>query len=278
MNMSLSDKAAYFQQQDLLGLCDDEDEQDFPDSGFLAAQKSLADDKVMPPPPLGRRGSSFLGPTPRERLQEFEAHVTRQRTAMRRLDPGLKRSSTAPETSTKNFPSMTSKSSGAEQHKKLKKTASMSDFSREHDLPFYRRFGEAPRELKNANAKPALAIQIEPESKQLLKEKIIYFYPNDDTSMARRLRIHKIIELGAAWVTAWRDDVTHVIFDNGSLSYAQLLRHLNRSRIPVSLIPLYATYAQNGFSAQQPWSDLIPTYRNVYDMVRCLITERHGLL
>ena len=274
----LNDKVTYFRQQHLLDRCDDEDERDFPDSGLLAAQRLLADLEAMPSPLPARRGSSFLGPTPRERLHEFEAHAMRQRTAMRRLGTGLKRSSTAPEGHTRSFPNVTSGPSDAEHHMELKQSASMSDFSRERATPFYRRLGEVPRELKNVNAKPALAIKIEPEHKQLLKEKIVYFYPNDDTSMARRLQIHKLVKLGAAWVTAWRDDVTHVIFEDGNATYAQLLRHLNRTKIPVSLLYSHVICAHNDFSVQRPWFDLIPTYLNVYSTVRCLIIQQLDLL
>lgn len=227
----LQAKVAYFQQQDLLNQSDDE--KDFPDSDFVAFQVLIAESKAMPPPI--RHRSSFLGPTPRERLQEFNAHATRQRTAMRGQEPGLIRSSTVPEPATKSFPGTKSSQEHVQPHGKLKKTASMSDLSNQDNEPFYRRFGETPREKKHSKAKPDTNIKVEPEHKQLLKEKIVYFFPNNDISMARRRRIHKIIELGAAWVTTWRDDVTHVMFDQGDYTYSQLLRHLSRAGLPVSL-------------------------------------------
>ena len=69
------------------------------------------------------------------------------------------------------------------------------------------------------------------------------FYPNDDISMARRQRIHKLIQLGAAWVTKWREDVTHVMVDDASYTYNQLLKHLNRAGFPVSpKRPFFYTY------------------------------------
>jgi DNA polymerase IV len=100
--------------------------------------------------------------------------------------------------------------------------------------PFYRQMGVVPRELKNGkNVKPASNIRLEPESKQLLRGKIVYFYPNDDVSMVRRTRIHKVIQLGGAWVNKWRDDITHVLVDDANYTYTQLLRHLNRAGFPV---------------------------------------------
>ena len=94
--------------------------------------------------------------------------------------------------------------------------------------------GVVPRELKNGkNIKPADDIKLLPESNQLLRGKVVYFYPNDDVSLVRRTRIHKVIQLGAAWVNKWRDDVTHVLVDDVNHTYTQLLRHLNRAGFPV---------------------------------------------
>jgi DNA polymerase IV len=231
----LQEKVTYFRQQDLLDLSDDE--RDSPDAGLLAAERLLAEPTPMPPPlpPPIRPGSSFMGPTPRERRQDFEDHATKKRTTGRERDPSLLRSSAAPESTAQSFPTATHiQRHYAPPQRPLEKTASMSDLAAHSLTPFYKRMGEIPRELKNANAKFATNIVVEPPHKQLLKEKIVYFFPNNDISMARRLRIHKIIQLGAAWVKNWRDDVTHVIFDDDKQSYPQLLRHLNRAGLPVS--------------------------------------------
>lgn len=232
-HQDLQEKVAYFKQQNLLDLSDDEKE--FPDPGFLAAEQLLADARPMPPPPSARRGSSFLGPTPQERQQEFEAHASRQRVVTREHNPSLTRRSAAPEPAPQIFPATKSHTESLQSRKKPTKTASISDITKEGLIPFYRRSGDVPRELKNVKASLALNIKIEPEHKQLLKEKIVYFFPNNDTSMARRLRIHKIIELGAAWVKTWRTNVTHVIFDNGDETFSQLLRHLKIAGLPVSV-------------------------------------------
>jgi DNA polymerase IV len=229
----LQEKVTYFRQQDLLDLSDDE--RDASDAGLLAPERLLAGPTPMPPPPPTRCGSSFLGLTPRERRQAFEGHATKQRAAGRERDPSLIRSPTASEPTTQSFPTEVSKQwYQAPPQGLVKKTASISNLAAQDSTPFYKRMGEIPRELKNANAKAANNIVVEPEHKQLLKEMVVYFFPNNDISMARRLRIHKIIQLGAAWVKTWRDDVSHVIFDDDKQSYTQLLRHLNRAGLPVS--------------------------------------------
>jgi DNA polymerase IV len=62
----------------------------------------------------------------------------------------------------------------------------------------------------------------------------IDFYPNDDISVARRARIHKVIQLGAAWVTSWRYDINYIMVDEPHYTYMQVLKHLNQPGLPVS--------------------------------------------
>ncbi|KAJ4296694.1 hypothetical protein N0V90_006742 [Kalmusia sp. IMI 367209] len=233
-DQKLQEKIDYFQQQDLLDLSDDE--RLFPDTGFLVGELLLVDAKAMPPPRFVRQQSSFLGPTPRQRQQEFETHTTRQRTEVRQSNRDPAYSVRAPNPATKRSPITKPKQRSSPPHQTLKKTASVSDLRMQDETTFYRRLGDTPRELKNTNAKPAVNIKVEPEHKQLLKGKIVYFFPNNDISMPRRHRIHKIIQLGAAWVTTWRDDVTHVVFDDETQTYVQLLRHLNKAGLPRRVI------------------------------------------
>jgi DNA polymerase IV len=60
------------------------------------------------------------------------------------------------------------------------------------------------------------------------------FFPNNDISQARRQRIHKVIQLGAAWVTTWAKDVTHVMVDEAYYTYMQVLKSVNLPALPVS--------------------------------------------
>jgi DNA polymerase IV len=238
----LPDKRAYFEQEELLDISDDE--RNFPDEASRKIEHELADFEVMPPPEppakLVRQSSSFLGPTPKElRQKTFERFTTNKEAAPRGGGSILTRSATDPVSGpSKSFPLAISKQPPAarleKQAPKLKKTISMPDLKDIDDIPFYKRMGDIPRELKNGkNVKVADKIKLDPEEKQLLKGKIVYFFPNDDVSLARRRRLHKIIQLGAAWVRKWRDDVTHVIVDDDNHTYSQLLRNVNKAGLPV---------------------------------------------
>lgn len=234
----LASKEAYFEEQALLDLSDDE--RDFSNNSPGVVDRALEDLKAMPPPTSEKAKSSFLGPTPKERRAAFEARTTKHRTTTRESGLSLVRSSTAPEaefikscpvTKPRNGVSSTVKGKN-----KMKRVASLPDLPALDQTPFYKQIGTIPRELKNGkNVKPADNIKLEPEHKQLLKGKIVYFYPNDDISMVRRTRIHKVIQLGAAWVNRWRDDITHIMLDDANYSYSQLLRHLNKAGLSVSL-------------------------------------------
>ncbi|KAF1840768.1 uncharacterized protein K460DRAFT_389337 [Cucurbitaria berberidis CBS 394.84] len=237
----LSAKEAYFKEQSLLDLSDDE--RDLPDESFGTLERALAESKTMPPPKLLRQTSSFLGPTPKERQAEFDAHTNRRRAASRQEGHKLIRTSTAPEPEfTKSFPVTKSQSGLAsgpvvDNGKRLKRVSSLPELAGKSLIPFYKQVGVIPRELKNGKkVKPADNIKLEPKHKQLLQGKIVYFYPNDDISMVRRTRIHKAIQLGAAWVDRWRDDVTHIMLDDDSYTYNQLLRHVNRAGFPKQVV------------------------------------------
>ncbi len=231
----LAAKQAYFRKQDLLDISDDETS--YNDDIFERIESAMMESQT---PKLVRQPSSFLGPTPKEVKADFDAYTSRRRTILRNETKSLTRSATAPELElTQSFPvtkpraRQMSNAEGAD-NSKMKRVTSLPSLAGLDRLPFYKKMGVVPRELKNGkNVKLADNIKLEPESKQLLRGKIVYFYPNDDVSMVRRTRIHKVIQLGAAWVTKWRDDVTHVLVDDANYTYSQLLRHLNRAGFAV---------------------------------------------
>lgn len=236
-NQELLAKEKFFEEQALLDLSDDE--RSFPDEESNVVSRALEDSRAMPPPTLQRSGSSFLGPTPKERQAEFEAYSAHHRAGVRRSAHTLTRSATEPETklnkSTRIANADSTRTPGAK-NDKIKRGSSLPNKNSINLTPFYKQLGTVPRELKNGkNVKLAENIKLEPEYKQLFKDKVFYFYPNDDISMVRRTRIHKLIQLGAAWVKTWRDDVTHIIVDDASYTYSQLLKHLNRAGLPVSV-------------------------------------------
>jgi DNA polymerase IV len=248
---ALAAKEAYFNQQKLLDISDDE--QDIPDDSVARLERALKDSKpskVMQPPALPKQTSSFNGLPPKE---AFEAHTKKQRAIERQTNHKLMRSSTAPE------PELTRISSAIKQwgrpvaavaggKSKLKRVSSLPEPAGKDSTPFYIQVGDIPRELKNKNAKPANDIKLDPEHKQLFKGKIVYFYPNDDIPGPRRFRIHKLIQLGAAWVKEWRPDITHIIMDEDTHTYSQLLRHLNRSGLPRNIaVVKYQPYVTESF-------------------------------
>jgi len=230
-------KEAYFREQGLLGISDDEYE-------ICESSRNIeqALENITPPQSVPVRGcGSFLGPTPKELLAKFEAHTTRQRATIRHNPQRLERTITAPELDTSN--NFTSKSS-SKMSGKTKILTSLPATPIKTQSPFYQRMGDIPRELKHSkNTKFATKIKLLPVHKQLFKEKVIYFYPNNDISMVQRMRIHKMIELGAAWVRSWRDDITHIILDEDCHTYSQLLNHLNMDSLPVISTPVPTDYA-----------------------------------
>jgi DNA polymerase IV len=242
----LAAKQAYFEEQRLLDLSDDE-------AGcngdiFDKIESVMAEMQRPHPPKLTRQTSSFLGPTPKAVKADFEAHTTRRRATIRDESKGLSRSATAPEVElTQSFPVTKPRArqlstAEGEANSKMKRITSLPNMNGLNQTPFYQQMGAVPRELKNGkNVKPADNIKLLPESQQLLRGKIVYFYPNDDVGMVRRARIHKVIQLGGAWVNKWRDDVTHVLVDDVNHTYTQLLRHLNRAGFPVCAIRIMPT-------------------------------------
>ncbi|RAR11338.1 dna polymerase [Stemphylium lycopersici] len=228
----LSAKEAYFQEQAILDHSDDEEEA--PNESVRNLERALEESKAMPPPSLPKQASSFLGLTPRERRAEFEAHTKKQRASERQSSRKLTRSPTAPGSGlTSSFPvtrSRTNVVANSDSGKRrLRDTSSLHKTLDKEPIPFYKQMGVVPRELKSGkNVKLANDIKLLPEQKQLLKGKIVYFFPNDDISSARRQRIHKVIQLGAAWVNRWVDNITHVILDDDTYTYARLMRHLNQ--------------------------------------------------
>lgn len=59
------------------------------------------------------------------------------------------------------------------------------------------------------------------------------FFPNNDISPLRRLRIQRAQEYGALWTKTWGQDITHVVVDKG-LVFKDILTFLNIDSFPVS--------------------------------------------
>ncbi|KAJ5620549.1 hypothetical protein N7510_004533 [Penicillium lagena] len=74
-----------------------------------------------------------------------------------------------------------------------------------------------------------------PAEQQIFKDLVFFFFPNNDVSPLRRLRIQRAQEYGAQRAREWATDVTHVIVDKG-LTFHDLLTHLKLEYFPVSML------------------------------------------
>jgi DNA polymerase IV len=73
---------------------------------------------------------------------------------------------------------------------------------------------------------------------------VLVFFPNNDVSPFRRLRIQRAQDYGARWSRDWATDVTHVIIDKGLLSN-DLLSYLKLESLPVSSFVRYSDFRIN---------------------------------
>ncbi|CAI7600107.1 unnamed protein product [Penicillium crustosum] len=95
--------------------------------------------------------------------------------------------------------------------------------------------GGPQKKRKTNNAK------IIPDDQQIFKGLIFFFFPNNDISPFRRLRIQRAQDYGARWSRNWATDVTHVIMDKGLLS-SDLLGYLKLKNLPASVALVNESY------------------------------------
>ncbi|KAF3051469.1 hypothetical protein E8E11_010733 [Didymella keratinophila] len=183
----LAAKQAYFDEQKLLDSSDDEGSNG---DVFDRIESAMAELRDAKPLRLTRQTSSFLGPTPKEVKADFEAYTTRRRAGTRDETGTLSRSATATEVDlTQSFPVTKPRvrqlsTVEGESSSKMKRVTSLPNMTGLDETLFYKQMGVVPRELRNGkNVKPADNIKLLPESHQLLRGKVVYFYPNDDVSM-----------------------------------------------------------------------------------------------
>lgn len=75
------------------------------------------------------------------------------------------------------------------------------------------------------------------------------FFPNNDVSPLRRLRIQRAQEYGAQRAREWGADVTHVVVEKG-LIFHDLLTHLKLETFPVSMITESSIFGADSFSGK----------------------------
>ncbi|CAG8887201.1 unnamed protein product [Penicillium egyptiacum] len=102
-------------------------------------------------------------------------------------------------------------------------------------IPTMKSRGPPQKKKKTNNAK------IIPEDQQIFKGLIFFFFPNNDISPFRRLRIQRAQDYGARWSRNWATHVTHVIMDKGLLS-SDLLSYLKIEFLPTSVALVNESY------------------------------------
>ncbi|PWY81956.1 putative DNA polymerase POL4 [Aspergillus heteromorphus CBS 117.55] len=80
-----------------------------------------------------------------------------------------------------------------------------------------------------------------PEQHQIFRGLVFFFFPNNDVSSLRRLRIQRAQDYGAFWERTWGDNVTHVIVDKG-LTFQDVLKHLSLETFPADVALVDESY------------------------------------
>ncbi|PYH88687.1 putative DNA polymerase POL4 [Aspergillus ellipticus CBS 707.79] len=80
-----------------------------------------------------------------------------------------------------------------------------------------------------------------PEQQQIFRGLVFFFFPNNDVSPLRRLRIQRAQDYGASWERTWGNNVTHVIVDKG-LTFQDVLKHLGQETFPASIALVNESY------------------------------------
>ncbi|KAJ5158750.1 DNA polymerase family X [Penicillium coprophilum] len=96
--------------------------------------------------------------------------------------------------------------------------------------------GGPPQKKRRTNS-----AKIVPDDQQIFKGLVFFFFPNNDVSPFRRLRIQRAQDYGARWSREWGTDVSHVIIDKGLLS-SDLLTYLKLEALPTSVALVNETY------------------------------------
>ncbi|KAK3176330.1 hypothetical protein OEA41_007653 [Lepraria neglecta] len=93
----------------------------------------------------------------------------------------------------------------------------------------------------NGKRKRGQSLALLPESQQIFKGLIFFFFPNNNVAPARGFRIRKAMEWGAVWAEEWKSTITHVIVDK-NLCYKDLLWFLKLDALPPEAVLVNETY------------------------------------
>ncbi|KAL1622553.1 hypothetical protein SLS56_008731 [Neofusicoccum ribis] len=78
-------------------------------------------------------------------------------------------------------------------------------------------------------------IKLVAEGKRVFRDLVFFFFPNNDTNTARRMRITKALEYGGTWVVQWCEQVTHVVVDKG-VEFGDLKSYLELDAMPRGVV------------------------------------------
>ena len=85
------------------------------------------------------------------------------------------------------------------------------------------------------------ATRLVPDALRVFRDLHMYFFPNNDSAPARKMRIAKACEYGATWHKEWDAQVTHVIMDK-SMNFEQLMKWLKLEKLPDHVIVVNENY------------------------------------
>ncbi|KAM0104999.1 hypothetical protein ACP6JE_000323 [Aspergillus fumigatus] len=98
-----------------------------------------------------------------------------------------------------------------------------------------------PEADKQSKRRRVITPRTVPEEQQIFKKLVFFFFPNNDVSPLRRLRIQRAQEYGATWAKTWEAHITHVIVDKG-LVFQDVLKHLNLEAFPPNIALVDESY------------------------------------
>ncbi|KAJ5587675.1 uncharacterized protein N7459_003440 [Penicillium hispanicum] len=124
--------------------------------------------------------------------------------------------------------------------------------------------GLASKKRKRANS-----IKVVPEEQQIFKNLVFFFFPNNDVSPSRRLRIQRVQEYGGQWAREWTSNITHVVVDKGLL-FQDLIAHLKLESFPTNLALVNESYPSDCIRFR---SVISPTYARFRVDGMPLVTE-----
>ncbi|KAJ5637514.1 DNA polymerase family X [Penicillium lividum] len=154
---------------------------------------------------------------------------------------GSVRNSDSKQSSTDELETLKTKTLGAKNPRRIEqptdsKVKTVQRFHTTGSMPDLKSGGPASKKRK-----PNKNIKVVSEDQQIFKGLVFFFFPNNDVSPSRRLRIQRAQEYGAQWAQDKLNEVTHIIVDKG-LSYQDILAHMKLETFSENVILVNEVY------------------------------------